>query len=457
MVVFSRITLENFKRFKGQHSIPLKGEGPITVIAAENGVGKTTVLDAFYLALHGEKGMKSRKDDPTFSFATWLHNAYSSTAEWVDGYGKIGVRLEMNTDEGEVAIDRQFWLMEAGGEVTEETNLYIDGALLRLDAGEQRLPTIRSWIEALFPPAITQRFLIDGERLGTLDVRHLGQHMKEGLDDVLGQGTLHRLAYHLNGVKRKTIATLAPADERESLERLLQARDERATELLELAQRLQHLTADLEGLDEERRQLRQQLEMSSDEAGSELGRLRIAFAESNSHLAQARKNAMEWFSNDAPFLLTPEWLDLNALDHAKAVETLRNAALQHEVMSVLASTLDAVRPKLEAEVKGRIHTTAETELERVQTELPAAFRFLNPALMEAFTLQHAVHVDGKAEAMQEALNTAVTTLRRHETNTQALNEASQRRHGRNRCEVGRCLSCDWAGRSHTSATSVRIG
>ena len=89
----------------------------------------------------------------------------------------------MDTSEGAVAIDRQYWLEQASTEVTEETHLYIDGQLLRLEAGEQRLQTIRSWIEALFPPAITQRFLIDGEQLGTLDVKHLGQHMKEGLDD----------------------------------------------------------------------------------------------------------------------------------------------------------------------------------------------------------------------------------------------------------------------------------
>ena len=148
---------------------------------------------------------------------------------WDDGFGKIGVRLEMDTSEGAVAIDRQYWLEQASTEVSEETHLYIDGQLLRLEAGEQRLQTIRSWIEALFPPAITQRFLIDGEQLGTLDVKHLGQHMKEGLDDVLGQGTLHRLKYHLNGVKRKTIAALAPADERESLETLLEERETRRT------------------------------------------------------------------------------------------------------------------------------------------------------------------------------------------------------------------------------------
>ena len=227
MVVFTQLKVENFKRFKGEHVLPLTGNGPITVIAAENGVGKTTILDAFYFAFHGEKGMKKRKQDPSFDFATWLKNAYSSTAVWEDGFGKIGVRLEMTTNEGMVAIDRQFWLEESTDEVTEETHLYVDGQLLRLEAGEQRLQTIRSWIEALFPPAITQRFLIDGEQLGTLDVKHLGQHMKEGLDSVLGQGTLHRLQYHLNGVKR-TISTLAPADERESLERLMEERDERA-------------------------------------------------------------------------------------------------------------------------------------------------------------------------------------------------------------------------------------
>ena len=63
MVLFTQLKVENFKRFKGEHTLPLRGEGPITVIAAEMG-GKTTVLDAFYLALHGEKGMKQRKQDP---------------------------------------------------------------------------------------------------------------------------------------------------------------------------------------------------------------------------------------------------------------------------------------------------------------------------------------------------------------------------------------------------------
>jgi len=426
MVVFTQIKVENFKRFKGEHTLPLTGDGPITVIAAENGVGKTTILDAFYLALHGEKGMKQRKQDPVFSFNTWLKNAYSSTADWANGFGKIGVRLEMDTSEGEVAIERQFWLEETSEDVTEETHLYIDGELLRLEEGEQRLPTIRSWIEALFPSAITQRFLIDGEQLGTLDVKHLGLHMKEGLDDVLGQGTLHRLQYHLNGVKRKTIATLAPADERESLERLMEERDQRQEDMVAYTKEIEDLKIELEDLDTARQELRTQLEMSSDEAGSALGRLRIRFAESNSSLANTRKEAMEWMVNDAPFLLQANLLNLGTLGHNEAVETLRNSTLQEQVISILETTLKNVKPKLDNEIKHRIQETAAEELTKTQNQLPSAFRFLSPESMEAFTIKHAVHVEGKQPAMSDFFSKAKETLHLHKEVVGELNDASQR-------------------------------
>ena len=428
MVVFTQIKIENFKRFKGEHTLPLTGDGPITVIAAENGVGKTTILDAFYLALHGEKGMKQRKQDLDFSFKTWLRNAYSSTARWEGGYGKIGVRLEMDTSEGKVVIERQFWLEEASTEVTEETHLYINGQLLRLEVGEQRLQTIRSWIEALFPPAITQRFLIDGEQLGTLDVKHLGQHVKEGLDDVLGQGTLHRLKYHLNGVKRKTITMLAPADERESLERLMEERDQREQNIFQHYKEIDALKSELKDFDIERQKLRTQLEMSSDEAGSALGRLRIRFAESNSTLANTRKEAMEWMINDGPFLLQTKELNLQVLGHTEAVETLRNSTLQEQVLSVLKTTLNNVRPTIKKEIKHRIQETAAAELTKTQKQLPAAFRFLSPESMETFTIKHAVHVEGKQPTMVDFFSKAKDTLYLHRKVVADLNNASQR-HG----------------------------
>ena len=67
---------------------------------------------------------------------------------------------------------------------------------------------------------------------------------------------------------------------------------------------------------------------------------------------------MEWLVSDAPFLLQAEQLDLDAIDHKKAVETLRNATIQEQVLSVLETTLDEVKPTLEKAIKQRIQDTA---------------------------------------------------------------------------------------------------
>ena len=50
---YKELRIINFKRFAGTNIFPLMGNGNVTIIAAKNGVGKTTVLDAFNLVLHG--------------------------------------------------------------------------------------------------------------------------------------------------------------------------------------------------------------------------------------------------------------------------------------------------------------------------------------------------------------------------------------------------------------------
>ena len=53
MVEFNRLTIRNFKRFSGEHHIPLSGDGRVTVVAAQNGLGKTTMMDAIHVGLYG--------------------------------------------------------------------------------------------------------------------------------------------------------------------------------------------------------------------------------------------------------------------------------------------------------------------------------------------------------------------------------------------------------------------
>ena len=62
---------------------------------------------------------------------------------------------------------------------------------------------------------------------------------------------------------------------------------------------------------------------------------------------------MEWLVSDAPFLLRPNnWILVPST--TEAVEILRNATIQEQVLSVLETTLDEVKPKLEKAIKQRI-------------------------------------------------------------------------------------------------------
>jgi len=424
MVRFLSLTVENLKRFSGAHTVPLSGNGPITVIAAENGVGKTTLLDAFYLALHGRKGIALRKGSDV-EFDAWLFNAYASAASFDGDYGKLGVRLEMETDEGTVVVDRQYWLNRSTQEVSEEEHLYIDGELLRLEAGEQRSQVMKAWMEALLPPSIAQRFLVDGEQLGTLDVRQLGEEMKQGLDDVLGQGTVHRLGYHLRNVQRKTLAELAPEHERESLTQLLLDTDERADEMRGNVRELKALRQQLAEQDGVRQTLRDALQLKSKEEGSALGQLRIAHAQSNSVLAQARASTMELFAQSLPFLMGGLGTALEDLDHPKAVESLRQTMLQSAVMETLETTLDEVTPPLPKDLKNAVLTTASQRLAKAEANVPSAFRFLDAELLEAFTLQHGLHMQPAATTLSKDLQGARDALIHHRTVTEQLSSAAQ--------------------------------
>ena len=108
MVTFTRLTVRNFKRFSGEHDIHLKGEGRVSVIAAQNGVGKTTTMDAIQIALYGKRAFTSLY--PNRDFGEWLEAAYSVDAE---GDKHILLALEIQDPiQGSLRISRTYWLLD---------------------------------------------------------------------------------------------------------------------------------------------------------------------------------------------------------------------------------------------------------------------------------------------------------------------------------------------------------
>ena len=90
MVTFTRLSIRNFKRFSGEHHIPLSGDGRVTIIAAQNGLGKTTMVEAIHVALYGKRGFSHIYPDK--DFLDWLDKAHSVDA---DDSGSVVLALDM--------------------------------------------------------------------------------------------------------------------------------------------------------------------------------------------------------------------------------------------------------------------------------------------------------------------------------------------------------------------------
>ena len=90
MVTFTRLSMRNFKRFSGEHHISLHGDGRVPVIAAQNGLGKTTMMDALHVALYGKRGFAHIY--PSKDFQDLLGKAHSVDA---DDSGSVVLALDM--------------------------------------------------------------------------------------------------------------------------------------------------------------------------------------------------------------------------------------------------------------------------------------------------------------------------------------------------------------------------
>ena len=359
MTTFTHLHMRNFKRFAGEHDIPLMGEGQVTLIAAQNGVGKTTILDAMHIVLHGERAFRERY--PGIRFRDWLENAYSIEAE-AEEYRHIHFSVTLEDPlHGTVQITRTYWLVsEDDGGFSEEIGVVTNGKQLELEAGENRNQFAESWVEALLPRPVTRRFLVDGERLSEFDPRDIDTELIEGLDDLLGIGTLKRLNGHLHTIQRETIRKMVPEDEHQTLDNLLELLDEYETEAAELEQKLtvqQEATAQIKSQVDEFTEF---LQNRSKEEGDEMTRLHVDFAIKQSESASMRKQILELMMGPLPFIVAGMPADLEEWKFEAVREALESSKLSDENLRFLHSVLDSVEPALGKVVRARLLTAGDS-------------------------------------------------------------------------------------------------
>ena len=358
MVTFNRLTMRNFKRFSGEHHICLSGDGRVTVVAAENGLGKTTMMDAIHVALYGKRGFRYLY--PQKNFNQWIVNAHSVDA---DQSGSIVLAIEMEDPVlGIIRLSRSYWILDATKhDIEEEVGITVAGKPLEKESGETRSGLAERWIEDYLPHAAMRRFLVDGERLSYLDPRRISIEIVQGIDDATGIGLLHRLKRHLDSVKKQTLKTLAPEDQEKSVSHLLKLLEsvieDRKAAQLALDDCVQKVEDDGLRIIE----IQNDIESMTQDGGSENVQLRMDYAICQSKVTSSRQFVHEHLMESLPFVVAglPDNLSEWMIDETLAAHRSTKRVDEHRTF--LESILE--ESQVGKITRGRLERSSERILE----------------------------------------------------------------------------------------------
>lgn len=190
-MLIKRITLENFRQFKGKQSIEFSTNTHknVTVIKGENGSGKTTLLEAFKWCLYRELNLPNKDNLLTTSIANQLNK---------NDVKRVMVELIIQHKNKEYIIKRAdyYQLVEAGqlACINREFSIHLKdefGVLKEIDKDE---------INNIVPKDLSTYFFFDGERIENLSKSNTKgkRDLSQAVRNVLGLDILLNAIKHLS-------------------------------------------------------------------------------------------------------------------------------------------------------------------------------------------------------------------------------------------------------------------
>lgn len=195
-MLLKKLSLSNFRPFKGEHSIEFSTDKDknVTLVMAENGAGKTTLAQAFQWVLYGRtEGFKNK---------SVLNSVVEK--EMMGGTDQcVTVSLELEHNKTEYTIIRkQIYKKDINGNVKPDNStseVYIknkDGQTVVNN--ELKNP---STIASILPESLSKYFFFDGERIekmATEVTEGKSDEFKTAVQNILGLTALTNAINHLN-------------------------------------------------------------------------------------------------------------------------------------------------------------------------------------------------------------------------------------------------------------------
>lgn len=217
-MIFDGITLHNYGVYLGRQDIKLRpksNEKPIILFGGLNGVGKTTLLDAFQLGLFGKLANCSNKG--SLAYDKYLIKCIHKSVNPKDGAAiTISFRHALNSTEHEYRVTRS-WRMSHKN-ITETIEVLRDGK-----PDQALADSWNEYVEQFIPLRISSLFFFDGEKIKDFaDFKRSSELIATGINQLLGLDLVDRLLTDLVVLEKRKALTLSKHHERKRVEILEQ-------------------------------------------------------------------------------------------------------------------------------------------------------------------------------------------------------------------------------------------
>jgi len=188
-VILERLVVENFRQFKGRQEIIFSDlrERNVTIIHAENGFGKTTLLKALLWVLYGRDGLMGTdgKEEDFEKPDRIIHEGTALRAR--DPNAVIArVQLTFKHDDDRYILTRQLSLAQQNlnaKQTAMSLEIMREGQTFPAERPQQR-------IQAIVPDGISKFLFFNGERINYLAAEKNSGQVTEAIHQMLGLSLL---------------------------------------------------------------------------------------------------------------------------------------------------------------------------------------------------------------------------------------------------------------------------
>jgi DNA sulfur modification protein DndD len=202
-MILQKLTLKNFRQFKGEQEIVFSDlkDRNVTLIHAENGFGKTTLLNSLLWGFYGTSGLTDDFGDKDCI----IHNGTAARGDDPTTI-EASVQTQFEHDGVRYFLSRSITLAQQRLD-HKKTDLKLT-FMREGRTFEERLPQQR--LNAILPPGISPRVFFNGERIDHLAKRENSGDVTEAIEQMLGlrllRSTIEDLEHqNVRGALRKEL------------------------------------------------------------------------------------------------------------------------------------------------------------------------------------------------------------------------------------------------------------